>query len=882
MTDNTNSLHTPHSAYSKLRSSWSVLVIGLIITAVATMYVKSSVESIENSQFTYLCNEITSKITERLDDHARILQSGVALFNASDVVTREKWRIFTQQQKVEKTLPGIQGIGFSLLIPRAELTRHIQKIRREGFPQYKLRPDGDREVYSSIIYLEPFSGRNLRAFGYDMFSEPVRRKAMERARDTDTTALSGKVVLVQETDKAVQAGTLMYAPVYRKGMPIETVEQRRAAIYGWVYSPYRMNDLIQGILGVLNLEKEKQLHLQIFDGVQPSPQSLLYEFHSEADKKLWSQDHITRQIPVDFNGQRWTLRFTQTSNWYTAVDYIRVWLTLASGIFITFLLFALIRALLSTRAKAQLMAQNLTTELRVSEERFTLAISGTGAGLWDWDMVKDQVVYSPQWKKMLGYEVHEVEDTFSGWKNLWHPDDSANVEKALNDHLAGKTNNYEIIHRLRHKDGSWRWILTRGDIVKDAQGKPCRWVGTNLDITAQVQAEEEKAALEVQNRQLQKSESLGRMAGAIAHHFNNQLGVVIGNLELAILGLPKGAQPNKYLNSAMKASNKAAEMSGMMLTYLGQSFDKLVPLDFSEICFSYLHMFQAVLPGNVALEKDFPSPGPIVRANANQIHQVLSNLLTNAQDAVGDGKGTISLDIKTVTAAEIPIVNRFPLEWQPQDNANACLEVKDTGSGIAEKDIEKLFDPFFSNKFTGRGMGLAVVLGIVKAHKGAITVESKLSQGSTFRVYLPVITEEVLRQPDKVVKVQKLEEGGTVLLIEDDEMLRVMVASMLKRLSFSVLEANDGVEALEVFRQHQNEIKFVISDLTMPRMDGWETLTALRKLQPGIPVILASGYDLAHVMAGDHPELPQAFIGKPYRLNELRNAISQVLESRKN
>ena len=1124
-------LPSTNSAIRNWPIIWIVLVVGLIITITATLYMKSSVEMIVNAEFTSNCNEIKNNIINRLDDHARILLSGAALFNASETVTRDEWRVFNKAQKVEKQLPGIQGIGFSLLISPAELSRHIQKIRREGFPQYKLRPDGVREIYSSIIYLEPFSGRNLRAFGYDMFSEPVRRSAMERARDTDTAALSGKVVLVQEIDKEVQAGTLMYVPVYRKSMPIETVEQRRAAIYGWVYSPYRMNDLMQGIIGNRNLNKEKQLHLQVFDGAQPSIQSLLYESQPMGDQKLRPDARFTRQIPVDFNGQRWTLRFTQTGGGFATVSYISVWLTLASGIIISLLLFSLIRTLLNTRAEAQRIAMNITELLRESEEKYRIIFNNEIYAICIFDLENLTLLdANDAYSRVYGYSrqelisgmtihditaEHQVSDTATrqairegtifiplryhrkkdgtvfpveivGGPYVWkgrkvmfalahditerlraedavlkgkqqydnlvsnipvgvytmhstksgafafdyvsprlaemfnvsaesfladpqagfqpiHPDDLDTLVK-LNQHVFQQPQPFRWEGRAIF-NGEVKWLrmestpelMENGDVlwhgvvaditdrkhmeealrnsesrskamlqtipdmmfridsqgifldykadISDlyAQSEPTiigksnrditppefadlvdRQVNNTLktgtlqtfeyklsipnrgvrdyearmvasgrdevtaivrDITDRKQAEAEKEILEVQNRQLQKSESLGRMAGAIAHHFNNQLGVVIGNLELALMEMPKGDSLRESITTAMEASNKAARMSGLMLTYLGQSFDKLEPLDLSDSCRKMLPILKVALPENVIVETDFPSPCPVINTSPDYMKQIFTNLIINAREAIGKNSGTIFLRVKTVSPAEIPTKNRFPIDWQPQDIAYACLEVTDTGSGIADKDMEKLFDPFYSTKFTGRGMGLAVVLGILKTHKGVLTVESKLERGSTFRVFFP-LSEEALMQPQKAesrddslistVSPVKFEEGGMVLVIEDEEPLRKMVAIMLKRLGFTVLEAKDGVEALEVFGQHQSEIKLVVSDLTMPRMNGWETLTELRKLKPSIPVILASGYDKASVMAGDHPELPQAFLGKPYRLKELGDAINQV------
>ena len=224
-----------------------------------------------------------------------------------------------------------------------------------------MKPEGDREIYTSIIFLEPFSGRNLRAFGYDMFSEPVRRLAMERARDLSAPVLSGKVILVQETGQDVQAGTLMYIPVYRKGMSTDTAEQRSAAIYGWAYSPYRMKDLMQGILIGSNSVAGKQIRLQIFDNDQLSADSLLYDSKSKGEMETVTTSQLILKTPTAFNERTWHLCFTQTG---VHLNYVSAYSVLSGGAVISLLLFGLIISLLNTRFRAQQLAEHLTVDIR--------------------------------------------------------------------------------------------------------------------------------------------------------------------------------------------------------------------------------------------------------------------------------------------------------------------------------------------------------------------------------------------------------------------------------------------------------------------------------------------------------------------------------------
>ena len=466
------------------------------------------------------------------------------------------------------------------------------------------------------------------------------------------------------------------------------------------------------------------------------------------------------------------------------------------------------------------------------------------------------------------------------WMALAHPEDRDRATEPLRRLQPGERDTREF--RIVAKDG--RILTVRNHM--ECEADPTVFGGLRIhgavqDITEYKKIAAENAELESQNRQLQKAESLGRMAGAIAHHFNNQLHVVMGNLEMAMDGLSPGENPVENLISAMQAARKASDVSSLMLTYLGQTTGKHEHIDLSEACRLSLPLIQAAAPKGTHLKANFPASGPVIRANASQILQILTNLVTNAWESADENRRGIGLTVKTVYQSDILALKRFPVNWQPVDSAYVCLEVTDTGCGIAENDIEKIFDPFFSTKFTGRGLGLSVVLGIVRAHHGAVTVESEPDRGSIFRVFFPVSVEEVLRQPDKAVQTTETEEGGTVLVVEDEEQVRYMVKTMLIHLGFTVFEAGDGIEAMDVFRQHLDEIHCVLTDLTMPRMDGWETLAALRKLSPDIPVILSSGYDQAQVMADEHPEVPNAFLGKPYRLQDLKDTIRHTLADKK-
>jgi len=530
------------------------------------------------------------------------------------------------------------------------------------------------------------------------------------------------------------------------------------------------------------------------------------------------------------------------------------------------------------RSSLEELVEERTEELRESEELSRLLFDNSLAFIVAICSDGKTIMMNKAMLNALEYSEEEVKG--ADYMATFVPEENREMLAGVFQEIIREGKSVVVENLIMSKSGRRYFVEWHGcPVVKTEKEKTC-FLGVGIDITERKQVEKEKAKLEGQNRQLQKAESLGRMSGAIAHHFNNQLQVVMGYLGMVIGDLPPGDSRAVKLTTAMQAAKKASEVSGLLLAYLGQKQVKLELIDLAEQCRIGLPILQAGKPEDVALEIDLPSPGPSIRADAKQLQQILNNLIINAWEAIGDGAGTIRLSVRTASPADIPASRRRPVQWRSQEQNYACLEVMDSGCGIQENDMDKLFDPFFSTKFTGRGLGLSVVLGIVRAHDAVITAESRIKGGSVFKVFFPLSAQIAPRQNEEVARVPKLVLGGTVLLVEDEEALREMTKIALVSFGFTVLKAKDGVEAVEIFGQHKDEISCLLCDLTMPRMSGWATISALRAIRHDLPVVLSSGYDEASVMAGEHPELPDFFLNKPYDLNKLCDTIAQAMARR--
>ena len=490
------------------RLAWLVLIAGLALSFYAAAKLKGQLEEDAVKHFAFAADQVTLRIDERLRAYALVLRGASGLFYGSEEVTREEWRNYGEILGASESIAAIQGLGVSLLLRPEALDAHTATVRAQGFPDYRVWPEGERELYSAILYLEPFDGRNQRALGYDMFSEPVRQAAMAQAQDTGRAALSGKLALVQEPEVDVQAGTVMYVPIYRKGMPLETIEQRRAALYGWSYSPFRMHDLMRDILSDWETLEQDAVGIRIYDDL-PAPQNLLfanYEYGVETHRPF------AQRREIDFNGTRWQLAFDHLYS--GGVTYLPVWSTLIAGLLLSGLLFALMLSMTNTQRRAERIAEQLTAMIRVREqdlsrmlERFNTVTSRIPGAVYEYRLYPDGrscFPYASEGMRLVyGITPQEVMDDATPMFNVIHPDDREGVTASLKASAETLTP-WREEYRTRLADGRELWV--RGEAVPHREDDgSILWYGVITDITVRRESEQALRTINEENQRFREA-----------------------------------------------------------------------------------------------------------------------------------------------------------------------------------------------------------------------------------------------------------------------------------------------------------------------------------------------------------------------------------------
>ena len=403
------------------------------------------------------------------------------------------------------------------------------------------------------------------------------------------------------------------------------------------------------------------------------------------------------------------------------------------------------------------------------------------------------------------------------------------------------------------------------------------------DITEGKMVEQERLELERRFLHLQKLESLSTLAGGIAHDFNNLLAVILGSLELALDDLSPGSSARPRIDNAIRASKRAADLIKQMLAYTGKGRYATENVNLSILVQENINFFRAAIPETTTLNLLLTHDSPPVLADANQLQQAVMNLITNAAEAIGETAGFITISTGTEIYKEKDLL-KSRIDEKPSPGRFVYLEVADTGCGMDSETLHRLFEPFFTTRFFGRGLGMSAVLGIIRGHKGAIFVDSRVNKGTTIRIIFPVsetaLPESVqLESTEGSLPVRSGPSSlkGTILIVYDQDEVINFSKEMATRSGYSVRTAADGQEAVKVFQEHADEIACVVLDLTMPRMDGTATFKALKQIRPDVKVILSSDYSEKEVAQRFTGKGLAGFIQKPYGYQRLRKELERVL-----
>lgn len=400
------------------------------------------------------------------------------------------------------------------------------------------------------------------------------------------------------------------------------------------------------------------------------------------------------------------------------------------------------------------------------------------------------------------------------------------------------------------------------------------------DISERKRAQEQRRQMETQMLHVQKLESLGLLAGGIAHDFNNLLTAVLGNSDLALMMIPEESPARPLLANILKASRQAADLCGQLLAYSGRGRFILQKFDLGNLVREMGKILEVTVSKKISVGYSFQADLPPIEADLSQVRQVLMNLIINSAEAIGENAGTITVGLTAEKFDSFSPGDGFAGET-PVPGEFVSLEVADTGCGMDEATLSQIFDPFFSTKFPGRGLGLAAVQGIIRGHHGFIRVSSEKGKGTRFRVFFPAnACGATVSSP---IQKEKVDWKGTgiILLADDEENVRFTAAEMLKFLGFQVLLASDGREAVEIFRRTElvegKHVVAVLLDLTMPRLDGKEALRGIRMLRSDVPIILSSGFDEQDIRKNLLKEEMAGFIQKPYQVRQLASVLQKTV-----
>ncbi len=666
--------------------------------------------------------EANTEIINRMSAYENILHSGAAFLNTVERMNREKWRIYITSLDITKHYPGFQGIGFSKRIPPADLPEHIKKMRAEGFTNYTIKPQGKRDEYHPIIYLEPLNERNLRTIGYDMFSNPVRQDAMIRARDTAQVVISDNVTLVQETSTDVQTGFLMYLPFYHTEKTPLSQHQRREHLKGFVYAPFRIDDLMKEIL----VKKNSGIALKLYHGPSINEKTLFYESSPGIGSQRAKKPLFEKTFLIHIYGRTWTAVYQTLPLFEKSVDHKTPRLILLAGLPISFLLLMTILFYSQITQRARIIARKMTTKIRTLNEELETMINAAPSPIIVHTENGTIVKLNQAWSDATGYTHEELLTTDTLVEKLFRDEEQQiYVKKHIRTlySIIGKVDEGEFtFYSQSGRKMIWQFSSAPFGLI---QGKRAI-ITSAMDIT---ELKNKDAMMIIQSRHA----ALGEMISMIAHQWRQPLAsisTVAGTLSLDVM------MDNYNKDFFQERLNAITELA-LDLSSTINDFRNFLTEEKSNELTTWKSLLEACLviiepilkAKNIKLHFVYEEDIPFL-THTREMKQVILNILQNSKDVLVDNK---------ILEPQIWIYTAYK-------NGKACLEIEDNGGGIPNKILHKIFDPYFSTKMDkdGTGIGLYMSKIIVEQHcKGQIKVHNT-KRGATFKIVLPAIDNMIV------------------------------------------------------------------------------------------------------------------------------------------
>jgi two-component system cell cycle sensor histidine kinase/response regulator CckA len=485
---------------------------------------------------------------------------------------------------------------------------------------------------------------------------------------------------------------------------------------------------------------------------------------------------------------------------------------------------------------------------------------------------------SPVIEQLTGYPADRFLASRSAFDELVHEEDRPAYESYLADLRAGRSARGQF--RVRHADGSTRWLSERVNGTGTSKDAGFHLFGILSDVSEARQAEEERRQLEEKMVQIQLMDTIGKLAGGAAHQFNNLLTPILGFTDLAARELPSSSPVRPLLEQVTQAGQRLATLTQQLLAYSGKGRFLCKAVNLTNLIQEMAQLLESVVAKKAILRLELSPSCSEIQADPTQIRQVIVNLLTNAAEALGDTPSTILLRTGRETLAQPATLSPLASPDLPA-GPYAFLEVEDAGCGIAAEHLPRIFDPFFSTKFTGRGLGLAAVLGIVRSHQGLIQVASQPNQGTRVRVYFPCSEES---SPSGTAQAEQTHEQGkapaprqrSVLVADDEEMIRQLAEHILAPSGCQLYLAQDGRQAIALLEQHPEEIEMVFLDLSMPGLSAPAVVEELQRLRPEVPVVIMSGFSADDLRDRFREHPPAGFLEKPFHPTQLLDLLDRL------